>query len=261
MVIPARYGSTRLPGKALADLAGSPMIVHVWRRAAAARGVEAVVVATDDARIVDAVTRAGGAAVLTDPAHASGTDRVAEVAAARACDVVVNVQGDEPLLEPALIGALVAPLAADPALPMSTLRRPLADPAEYASPHVVKVVVDRAGDALYFSRAPIPGRPGAPPQDPVPGGAWAHVGLYAYRRDALLRLAALPRTPLEATESLEQLRALEHGLRIRTVETRHDLAGVDTSEDLERVRRRLQQIAAAGSGGRVPAAARMREGA
>jgi 3-deoxy-manno-octulosonate cytidylyltransferase (CMP-KDO synthetase) len=261
VVIPARYGSTRLPGKALADLAGAPMIVHVWRRAAAARGVEAVVVATDDARIVDAVTRAGGAAVLTDPAHACGTDRVAEVAAARTCDVVVNVQGDEPLLEPALIGALVAPLARDPALPMSTLRRPLTDPAEYASPHVVKVVIDRSGDALYFSRAPIPGRPGLRPSDGVPAGAWAHVGLYAYRRDALLRLAALPRTPLEAIESLEQLRALEYGFRIRTVETRHDLAGVDTPEDLERVRRRLQPIAGAGSGEMVSAAASMLEGA
>jgi 3-deoxy-manno-octulosonate cytidylyltransferase (CMP-KDO synthetase) len=260
-VIPARYGSVRLPGKALADLAGRPLIEHVYRRAAAAPGVDAVIVATDDPRIAEAVERAGGCAVLTAATHASGTDRIAEVVAARPCDIVVNVQGDEPLLEPSLVGELVAPLRDDPAVQMSTARRRLIDPAEYESPHVVKVVVDGAGDALYFSRAPIPARRGTPG---VPPGTWAHIGVYAYRRDLLLRLAAWPRTPLEEVEALEQLRALEHGIRIRTIETRHDAAGVDTPEDLERVRRRLQQTVPAAGGGRgdrASAAVSVREGA
>jgi 3-deoxy-manno-octulosonate cytidylyltransferase (CMP-KDO synthetase) len=231
-VIPARYQSTRLPAKALANIAGRPMVEHVYRRAAAARGVDAVVVATDDQRIADAVTGFGGVARMTSPAHRTGLDRIAEVARELAADVIVNVQGDEPLIEPSMIEEVVGALTADPDLQMSTLRRRINDAAEYRNPNVVKVVVDAAERALYFSRAPLPFAR-------EPAAAFKHVGLYAYRRDFLLTLTALPQTPLEIAESLEQLRALEHGYRIRAVETLHDSIGVDTPEDLDRVRRQL----------------------
>jgi 3-deoxy-manno-octulosonate cytidylyltransferase (CMP-KDO synthetase) len=231
-IIPARYESSRLPGKALADIAGRPMIEHVYRRAAAAKSVSRVIVATDDQRILEAVRGFGGEAIMTAATHQSGTDRLAEAAAALDCDVVVNVQGDEPLLAPDTIDAAVEPFAIDAALEMSTLRRAIADPAELLNPNVVKVVVDRDGFALYFSRAPIPftraGQPAAP--------AWAHIGLYVYRRETLLRVAALPPTAMERAEALEQLRALEHGIRIKAIETAHETIGVDTHEDLARVR-------------------------
>ena len=230
-IIPARYESTRLPGKALAEIAGRPMIEHVYRRAAAAASVSRVIVATDDARIVDAVRHFGGEAVMTRASHQSGTDRLAEVAATLDADVIVNVQGDEPLLAPDTIDTAVAPLA-DAAIEMSTLRRRIADAAELHNPNVTKVVVDRDGFAMYFSRAPIPfTRAGQPAVD-----AWAHIGLYVYRRSGLLRVAALPQTAMERAEALEQLRALEHGIRIKAIETTHDTIGVDTPEDLERVR-------------------------
>jgi 3-deoxy-manno-octulosonate cytidylyltransferase (CMP-KDO synthetase) len=208
------------------------MIEHVYRRAAAAATVSRVIVATDDPRILDAVRRFGGEARLTSASHQSGTDRLAEVAATLDCDVIVNVQGDEPLLVPESIDAAVAPFGSDPALQMSTLRRRIGDPAELQNPNVTKVVVDRDGFAMYFSRAGIPfTRPGQPS---VP--AWAHVGLYVYRRGCLLRLAGLPPTAMERAEALEQLRALEHGIRIKAIETTHETIGVDTREDLERVR-------------------------
>lgn len=232
-IIPARYQSTRLPGKALADIGGHPMIELVYRRTAAARAISSVIVATDDERIFRAVERFGGTARMTSASHVSGTDRLAEVAAGLDCDIVVNVQGDEPLIEPQMIDEAVAPFAADPALMMSTLRRRIADAAELHNPNVTKVVVDRDDYALYFSRAPIPfvrdGAPAAP--------AWRHVGLYAYRRACLLHLAGLPPTALEQSEALEQLRALEHGIRIKAMETAFDSIGVDTPDDLERVRR------------------------
>lgn len=231
-IIPARYQSSRLPGKALADIAGLPMIQHVYRRAAAAASISRVIVATDDRRIMEVVLAFGGEAVLTAASHQSGTDRLAEVAASLDCHVVVNVQGDEPVLAPDTIDAAVEPFTTDPALEMSTLRRRIVDPGEFANPNVTKVVVDGGGFAMYFSRAAIPftrqGQPAA--------AAWAHVGLYVYRRDTLLRLAALPQTALERTEALEQLRALEHGIRIQAIETTHESIGVDTPEDLERVR-------------------------
>jgi 3-deoxy-manno-octulosonate cytidylyltransferase (CMP-KDO synthetase) len=231
-IIPARFHSTRLPGKALLDIGGRPMIEHVYRRAAAASSVTRVIVATDDRRILDAVHHFGGEAVMTAASHQSGTDRLAEVAATLECDLVVNVQGDEPLLAPETIDAAVAPFASDPALDMSTLRRRITDPAELQNPNVTKVVVDQDGFALYFSRAPIPfTRPGQPAAT-----AWAHIGLYVYRRACLLRVAALPQTAMERAEALEQLRALEHGIRIKAVETTHDTIGVDTPEDLGRVR-------------------------
>lgn len=208
------------------------MIEHVYRRAAAAATISRVIVATDDRRILDAVLAFGGEAVMTSAAHESGTDRLAEVAATLACDLVINVQGDEPMLEPATIDAAVVPFATDPGLEMSTLRRAITGAAERDNPNVTKVVVDGNGFAMYFSRAPIPftraGQPAAT--------AWAHIGLYVYRRETLLRLAALPPTALERSEALEQLRALEHGIRIKVIETIHESIGVDTPEDLERVR-------------------------
>jgi 3-deoxy-manno-octulosonate cytidylyltransferase (CMP-KDO synthetase) len=255
-VIPARYASTRFPGKPLAEIAGRPMIEHVYRRAADARGIDAVVVATDDQRIADAVERFGGVARMTAASHHTGTDRIAEVARDLPCSIIVNVQGDEPLVEPASIAQMVDALQADPTLEMATLRTPIRREEDYASPHVVKVVVDANDNALYFSRAPIPHQRDLPPSAFVPGlperlhgvpsvatadkkggyYGFKHLGLYAYRRDFLLRLAALPQTALERAESLEQLRALEHGHRIRAVETKHDSIGVDTPEDLDRVR-------------------------
>jgi 3-deoxy-manno-octulosonate cytidylyltransferase (CMP-KDO synthetase) len=208
------------------------MIEHVYRRAAAAKTISRVIVATDDRRIFDAVIRFGGEAMMTSPAHQSGTDRLAEAAAAIDADVVVNVQGDEPLLPSETIDAAVAPFASDPALEMTTLRRAITDLSEHHNPNVTKVVVGCDGYALYFSRAPIPfTRPGQPPAQ-----AWAHVGMYVYRRATLLRLAALPPTAMERAEALEQLRALEHGIRIKAIKTTHATIGVDTREDLERVR-------------------------
>jgi 3-deoxy-manno-octulosonate cytidylyltransferase (CMP-KDO synthetase) len=231
-VIPARYESSRLPGKALADIGGKSMIEHVYRRAAAARSISSVIVATDDERIHRAVQAFGGESRMTSAVHQSGTDRIAEIAAALTCTVVVNVQGDEPLIEPAMIDEAVAPFSDDASLMMSTLRRRIDDDADRINPNVTKVVVDRNDFALYFSRAPVPfTREGC-----GPAPAWRHVGLYVYRRECLLRLAALPPTEMERAEALEQLRALEYGIRIRAVETRFDSIGVDTPEDLERVR-------------------------
>ena len=233
-VIPARFASSRFPGKPLADLDGRPMIEHVHRRVAAAPWVSRVIVATDDLRVADAVRRFGGEVRLTRDDHPSGTDRLAEVATTLDCDVVVNVQGDEPLIDPRAIGEAVAPFAADPSMQVTTLRCRIVDPADLTNPNIVKVVVDRGGYALYFSRASVPyvrdPRGGWPP-------LYKHIGLYAYRRSALLVLAALEPTPLERAERLEQLRALEHGIRIRAVETTYDSIGVDTPEDLEQVRR------------------------
>lgn len=233
VVIPARYHSTRFPGKPLADIAGRSMIEHVYGRASAAPGVDAVVVATDDARIAQEVERFGGLVRMTRTTHRTGLDRIAEVAADLDCGIVVNVQGDEPLIEPQMIAEVVGPLGDDTSVQMSTLRRRMTNAAEHADPNVVKVVVDLEGYALYFSRSPVPfvrdgGRP-----------LFKHVGLYAYRRAFVRTLASLPQTPLELTESLEQLRALEHGFRIRSVETQFDSTGVDTPEDLDRVRRQM----------------------
>lgn len=207
------------------------MIAHVYDRAASARLVDAVLVATDDERIAEAVDRFGGTAVMTRADHPSGTDRLAEVANALTANIIVNVQGDEPLLDPAAVDAAIAPLLEDPAVVLSTLRTPL-DPLDAANPNVVKVVVDLAGDSLYFTRADVPyTRPGHPEAP-----AWRHLGLYVYRRDTLLHLARLAPTPLERAEGLEQLRALEHGFRFRTVVTTSASPSVDTPEDLARVR-------------------------
>jgi 3-deoxy-manno-octulosonate cytidylyltransferase (CMP-KDO synthetase) len=208
------------------------MIEHVYRRTADARGVDAVVVATDDERIASAVERFGGIVRMTGSDHRTGTDRIAEVARDLPCTIVVNVQGDLPMIEPEMIAEVIEPLTSDPALLMSTLRQTIADASDFTNPNVVKVVVDAHDNALYFSRAPIPYQRDR-------GTAFKHIGLYGYRRDFLLTFAALQQTALERSESLEQLRALEHGFRIRAVETRFESIEVDTPEDLERVRRRL----------------------
>ncbi len=244
-IIPARFASTRLPGKPLSDIHGKTMIQRVYERARAARRPERVLVATDDERIAAVVRGFGGEAVLTSPGHATGTDRLAEAAAGIDAQIVVNVQGDEPMLDPAGVDAAVEALLADPGLPMSTLSLPLLSADEMLAPSVVKVVTDAGGDALYFSRAPIPHvrlgascDPRASAAEAVARGlARKHVGLYAFRREALLRFATLPRSPLEDAEGLEQLRALHHGLRIRVVPVDGDGGlAVDTPEDLERLR-------------------------
>jgi len=236
-IIPARFHSTRLPGKALASIAGRPMVWHVASRARLARGLARVIVATDDARIADAVASTGAEAVLTRAEHPSGTDRLAEVVAGLDAAIVVNVQGDLPLLDPGMVERLVARLVSDPSLPMATLAAPIHDAAEWRSPHVVKVVSASDGRALYFSRSPIPhDRDGSRrPGEPL---GWRHIGMYAYRRDVLLRLAALPPSPLEQRERLEQLRALEHGIAIGVVEwtAAGPVIEVDTEDDLERAR-------------------------
>jgi 3-deoxy-manno-octulosonate cytidylyltransferase (CMP-KDO synthetase) len=210
------------------------MIEHVYSRAAAARNIDAVIVATDDRRIADAVTRFGGTVRMTSPQHLTGTDRLAEVAAELDCDLIVNVQGDEPLIEPDTIDAAIEPFRADPALLMSTVCTPiLSNNDANADPNIVKVVSDVRGFALYFSRSPIPYARGHREI------SYKHLGLYVYRREFLQRIAALAPTALERSESLEQLRVLENGFAIRVIETRHDSIGVDTPEDLERVRRLL----------------------
>lgn len=232
IVIPARYVSARFPGKALAELWGKPLIQHVYERARRARLAERVIVATDDGRIAAAARGFGAEVAMTSPDHPSGTDRVAEVARGTECDLVANVQGDEPLIEPGAIDAAIAPLAADGSIPMGTLCCPVEAVAELADPNVVKVVVDQEGFALYFSRLPIPFV-----RDRRAGVVrYRHIGLYVYRRDFLLELAKLPPTPLEQAERLEQLRALEHGHRIRVVQVASAWPGVDTPGDLERVR-------------------------
>jgi 3-deoxy-manno-octulosonate cytidylyltransferase (CMP-KDO synthetase) len=234
------------------------MIEHVYRRASEARGVDATVVATDDPRIADAVTRFGGVVRMTSRVHRTGTDRLAEVARDLPCEIIVNVQGDEPLIDPETIARVVAPLRADVTREMTTACCAIHDASDYSNSHVVKVVRDLNGDALYFSRAPVPYAGDRSPTQAASGDfddaelgfsrtdrpIFKHLGIYAYRRDVLLRLAALPQTPLELAESLEQLRALEHGIRIHTVETRDDSIGVDTPEDLERARARLQAMRA-----------------
>jgi len=249
IVIPARYASTRFPGKPLAPLRGKPMIQWVYERRLLARLASRVLVATDDERIADAVRAFGGEFVLTRADHPTGTDRLAEVASGLTCDLIVNVQGDEPLIEPEMIDQAISPMLDDPGLQMGTLCAPLGGPEDFLDPNVVKVVRDRNGMALYFSRAPIPW-----PRDHAQDleGAWnkclafKHIGLYVYRREFLLRFPGMPQTPLERLESLEQLRVLEHGIGIRVAETAHAATGVDTPEDLRRVEQILDEGGRAG---------------
>ena len=233
-VIPSRYRSTRFPGKALALLAGKPLIQHVYERSVTARSLDRVLVATDDDRILEAVRGFGGEAVLTSPDHPSGTDRLAEVARHLEADIYVNIQGDEPLVDPRDIDALVKSLRGDPAVEMATLRSPIRNREDLENPNVVKVVCGRSGDALYFSRSPIPYRP-----DGGAAGAYRHLGLYAYRRAFLLEITASPPGILEQLERLEQLRVLEAGRSIRVLDAVGLSVGVDTPADLELARRLL----------------------
>jgi 3-deoxy-manno-octulosonate cytidylyltransferase (CMP-KDO synthetase) len=236
-VIPARYQSSRFDGKALALLGGRPLIEHVYRRARQASLLSRLVVATDDERIAEAVRACGGDAIMTSPDHASGTDRVAEAARAIDADVVVNIQGDEPFISARVIDQAVEPFRQRPGLAMTTLRRRIVEPRDLDDPNVVKVVVDRDGFALYFSRARIP----SPRRDPDPP-TYEHIGLYAYRKDFLLRYSSWPRGELEQVEGLEQLRVLENGIRILAVSTEsHVGVSVDTREDLERAERFLAE--------------------
>jgi 3-deoxy-manno-octulosonate cytidylyltransferase (CMP-KDO synthetase) len=235
-IIPARLAAVRLPRKPLLDILGKPMIQWVWENAKRAKTLSEVMVATPDEEIAEVVRAFGGIAVMTSPKHRSGSERLAEVAQTLTANIIINIQGDEPLMPPENIDAVARPLIEDPALPMSSLMCPATE-EEADKPTVVKVVVDRMGNALYFSRAHIPY-----PRDPSASTVvYKHLGIYAYRREFLLHYAAMQPTPLEQMEMLEQLRVLENGYRIRMVQVEQTSIGVDTEEDLHRVRGILAQ--------------------
>ena len=237
VVIPARYGSTRLPGKPLVSLAGQPMIQRVYERAKAAQRVNRVIVATDDDRILQAVQAFGGEARMTRPDHRTGTERVAEVAAHETGDVFVNVQGDEPLLDPTAVDTAVGALLDDPQSSIATVATPIKTPADIMDPNVCKVVLDFDENALYFSRAPIPWVRDTATHIQV--RHLKHLGLYVFRRDALLEYPTLPQGELERIEQLEQLRWLENGWKIRVAEVEHDAVSVDVPDDIPRVEKLL----------------------
>jgi len=238
VVIPARYGSTRLPGKPLVQLAGKPMIQRVYERAKLAKQANQVIVATDDERIVKAVEAFGGEARMTRTDHRTGTERVAEVAAHVEGDIFVNVQGDEPLLDPAAVDTAVASLLEEPVASISTVATPIKTPGDIMDPNVVKTVLDFDGNALYFSRAPIPWVRDTASKTLV--RHLKHLGLYVFQREALLEYATLPQGELERIEQLEQLRWMENGWKIRVAEVEHDAVSVDVPEDVERVEKLLQ---------------------
>jgi 3-deoxy-manno-octulosonate cytidylyltransferase (CMP-KDO synthetase) len=238
-VIPARYASTRLPGKPLVPLAGKPMIQRVYERAKRATRVDRVVVATDDERIAKLVEGFGGTARMTRSDHRTGTERVAEVAAHEEADVFVNVQGDEPLLDPAAVDTAVASLLEEPAAAIGTVATPIKTPADIMDPNVVKTVLDFDGNALYFSRAPIPWVRDSAGKIQV--RHLKHLGLYVFQRDALLEYPTFPQGELERIEQLEQLRWLENGWKIRVAEVEHDAVSVDVPEDVARVERLLEE--------------------
>jgi len=240
-IIPARYASTRFPGKPLHLIAGKPLIQHVVERCQTASALAEVIVATDDARIAD-VARKFCRVEMTSDQHPSGTDRIAEVISRCECDAAVNIQGDEPLIDPGVVNAVANALAGSP---MSTAATPIHDLAEYDNPNVVKVVVNVAGRALYFSRRTIPfvrdaaSRPIAEQLAAFP--FLKHLGIYGYRRETLLSLVKFPVSALEAAEKLEQLRALDHGIQIAVVTVKHDSIGVDVPADVERVEKLLRR--------------------
>lgn len=241
VVIPARYASTRFEGKPLAMLLGKPMIQHVFERSLEAKGVDSVIVATDDVRIFDAVKGFGGEAFMTSSDHSTGTDRLAEVALGLDSDLIVNVQGDEPLISPQMIESAIDALKDSPLASMSTLKYKITDVDDINSPSVVKVVVDRDDFALYFSRHAIPfNRDGATGSD-MPA-YYKHVGLYVYRRDFLRKFAGMDSTPLENAEKLEQLRAIENGYRIKVATTEYDTIGVDEPQDLIKAEEILKEM-------------------
>lgn len=248
-VIPARWQSTRLKGKVLADINGKPMIQHVWERVKKAHEIDEVIVAVDKERVLKTVESFGAKAVFTSPEQPSGTDRIAEVANNIDADVFINIQADEPMVHPLMVDELAQVFEYDKNVQMATLVKRIHKRDEIADPNVVKCVVDRKGFALYFSRSPIPyivqsGAPGSlhrdAPED-VSGRYFKHIGIYAYTKDFLFTFTNLPGSTLEAEEKLEQLRVLEHGYKIKTVETRYDTVSVDTEEDLEKVRTLLKE--------------------
>jgi 3-deoxy-manno-octulosonate cytidylyltransferase (CMP-KDO synthetase) len=243
-VIPARYSSSRFPGKALVFIAGKTMLQHVWERTCQARYLTDVVIATDDERIRSAAQEFRARVVMTRTDHVSGTDRVAEAASASEAQIVVNVQGDEPMIDPAAIDAAILGLLDDDmgTVPMGTIKKRIERPSDIQDPNVVKVVTDAQGNALYFSRSPIPyARDGEQP------AYFKHIGLYVYRRDFLLSYPDLPVGPLERAERLEQLRALENGFKIRVVETEYESLGVDTPEDWKQVAELFENSATKGT--------------
>jgi len=233
--IPARYASTRLPGKPLADIHGKTLVERVYERARGCALIDTIIVATDDERIFRTVKGFGGEAVMTSSNHRSGADRIAEAALKiPEAGIIVNIQGDEPLISPEAVDSAIRPLLEDPGVDISTLKTAITDEAEFLDPHAVKVVTDSRGRALYFSRSPIPYFSGA--FDDRKTRPFKHIGLYVYRRDFILNFSSLGHSPLEDLESLEQLRALEHGHVIQVVETEYNPVSVDTPEDLTRVR-------------------------
>lgn len=233
-IIPARYHSSRFPGKALAEIRGKPMIQHVYERTASVESLEKVIIATDDERIREVVRSFKGSVVMTSTHHSSGTERIAEVARELSSHIVVNVQGDEPLIHPSMILEVLSPFHGRDRPHMSTLKKRMADQEEIEDPNMVKVVTDTKGMALYFSRSPIPY-----PQKKK-GPYFKHIGLYAYERDFLIELSQLKKTSLEEAESLEQLRVLEHGYQIKVIESQYNSIGVDTPKDLERVKEMIE---------------------
>jgi 3-deoxy-manno-octulosonate cytidylyltransferase (CMP-KDO synthetase) len=239
VVIPSRYAATRLPGKPLVNLAGKPMVQRVYEQAKLAQTVHRVLVATDDQRIVDAVQAFAGEARMTRSDHRTGTERIAEVAAHEPGDVFVNVQGDEPLIDPVAIDTAVAALLEDPPAQIATVATPIRHVPDIMDPNVVKTVLDFDSNALYFSRAPIPWVRDT--QQKIHVRYWKHLGLYVFQRDALLEYPTLPQGELEKIEQLEQLRWLENGWKIRVAEVEHDAVSVDVPEDVTRVEKLLQK--------------------
>ncbi len=244
-VIPARYGSTRFEGKPLADILGKPLIQHVYEGVCQSKLIDKAIVATDDQRILDVVRGFGANGVITSPDHPTGTDRVAEVAQKLRAEIIVNVQGDEPLIKGPTIDKAIRPLLRDNTLPMSTLMTRIKEVKDWLNPHIVKVVVDQKGLALYFSRSPIPFprdlnierllSKSSHGQEVLAKRVFKHIGVYVYRRDFLLRYSKMKPTPLERLEKLEQLRALENGYRIKVTAVDYEPLSVDTPEDLQRV--------------------------
>jgi 3-deoxy-manno-octulosonate cytidylyltransferase (CMP-KDO synthetase) len=239
VVLPARYGSTRFPGKPLVKISGRPLIEWVYRRAQQIGGAGELLVATDDGRIAEAVESFGGNVTMTSGNHATGTDRVAEIAATKPYDIVVNLQGDEPVFDPALVEEMADRLSADPGIDIVTACHAIDSHEEFRNPNVVKVVAGKNGRVLYFSRSPVPH---GVFEGARPGQAYRHVGVYAFRKDALLRFARLDRTPLEQSESLEQLRALENGMNMAVVTTDSHTVGVDVPDDVKKVEKELNRI-------------------
>lgn len=244
-IIPARFNSTRFPGKLLAVLKGKPLIQHVYERAAFANSVNAVFVATDDKRIFDTVTGFGGKAVMTSPSHPCGTNRVAEVAKDIECDIIVNVQGDEPFIRPEMVDDVVRIIEEDQSVSISTLVKSTSDVKEILSPDVVKVIMDNEGFAMYFSRSPIPYyRDEWKGLDSITfttehAAVFKHIGIYGFRKDALLDFSGMGQSKLEMIERLEQLRALSSGMKIKVKETQYDTFGIDRIEDLKKAEKWL----------------------